>query len=290
MKLTFFSLLLVFTGSLQLTAQFSDTIAPAFGEEDYEIHRVNRWVSAPLVIIGSYASATRLRSLQDKPVITQIELDVLNPDDVAGIDRIALRQDFSKHKQAAIVSDYLFGAGQLAPLALFGWKKYRKDWINIGLMYLEAQATQGLFYGYAPFGPTSIDRYRPRVYYDEAEFDSRTNGQQRSSTFSGHVSTASTGFYFLAKMIDDYNPDLTGGQKVLLYSAASVPGLATAYLRVRAVKHYPTDTMIGLGVGAISGIMVPEFHRWWAKRHRTRAMVAPLYGGGAVGGSFTLHF
>lgn len=290
MKAYLLFILLALTGATSVYAQAPDTIPPFAEEEAHEIHRVNPWVSAPVVLIGSYASATRLRSLQGKPVITQAELDALNPDDVVGIDRIALRQDFSKHKQAAIVSDYIFGAGQLAPLVLFGWKKYRKEWVDIGLMYLEAQAVQGLFYGYAPFGPTGIDRYRPRVYYEEAEFESRTNGQQRSSTFSGHVSTASTGFYFLAKMVDDYNPDLNGRQKVLLYSVASIPGLAAAYLRVKAVKHYPTDTAIGLGVGALSGIMVPEFHRWWAQRHRTKAMVVPLYGSGAVGANFSLTF
>jgi hypothetical protein len=290
MKTYLLAMLLVFTGVLQLNAQYSDTIPPSFGEEGYEIHRVNRWVSAPVAVIGSYVSAVRLRQLQDRPRITQAELDALNQDDVPGIDQIALRQDFSRHKAASNISDYLFGAGQLAPLVLFGWEKYRKDWIDIGLMYLEAQATQGLFYGYAPFGASNIERFRPRVYYEEADFESRTTGHQRNSTFSGHVSTASTGFYFVAKMVDDYNPDLTGGQRVMLYSAATVPGLVTAYLRVKAVKHYPTDTAIGLGVGAISGIMVPEFHRWWAKRHRTKAMVTPLYGQGAVGAGFTLTF
>lgn len=284
-----FILLLTFSGAQKLTAQNRDSLASVLAQ-DHEIYRVNRWVSAPLVILGTYASATRLRAVQGKPEITQAELDALNQEDVIGIDRIALRQDFSKHKQAAIISDYIFGAGQLAPLVLFGWEKYRKDWIDIGLIYLEAQATQGLLYGYAPFGPTGVDRFRPRVFYEEAEFSSRTNGQQRSSTFSGHVSTTATGFYFLAKMIDDYNPGLNGGQKVLLYSAASVPSLVTAYLRVKAVKHYPTDTVIGLGVGALSGIMVPEFHRWWAKHHRTQGMVSAYYGNGAAGAGFVLSF
>ncbi|MFT6001165.1 MAG: hypothetical protein ACI81P_003634 [Neolewinella sp.] len=235
--------LLFLIGATQVHAQLTDTIPPSFGDEDYEIHRVNRWVSAPGAIISLYISGARLRSLQDRPLITQAELDALNPYDVPGIDQIALRQDFSKHKQASNISDYLFGAGQLAPLVLFGWEKYRKDWIDIGLMYLEAQATQGLFYGYAPFGASNIERFRPRVYYGEADFESRTTGHQRNSTFSGHVSTASTGFYFLAKMIDDYNPYLTGGQKVLLYAAATVPGLATAYLRVKAVKGRRTNNL-----------------------------------------------
>ncbi len=269
-----------------LVAQFADSTTVKNGPK----YAVNPWVSVPAIALGGWASQQRLISLQDKPRITAAELQALDPNDVAGIDRIALRQDFSTHKQGILWSDRLFSAGQFAPFGLFIWKKYRQDWLDISLMYLEAQVTQGLFYGFAPFGPTQINRYRPRVYYEEAELDSRTNGNQRNSVFSGHVSTMSTGFYFMAKMIDDYNPQLTGGQRVLLYVGASVPSVAGSWLRVKAVKHYPTDTMIGLGVGAISGILVPELHRWWARRHRSRLAVTPHYTGSAGGVGLSMLF
>lgn len=70
-----------------------------------------------------------------------------------------------------------------------------------------------------------------------------------------------------------------------------MPGVVTAVLRVKALKHFPTDTAVGLGVGAISGILVPEFHKWWQKKHRnSTAMLTPLYGGGAAGMGFSLVF
>lgn len=283
MKFRLLSLLLLLFLGTSVRAQTQDTIHP-------DLYRVKPVISIPVITAGFYFSQQQLKNFRNKPVITQMELDNLDFDAVPGIDRWGLRQDFDKAENIAKISDGLFVAGQLAPFTLFAWKKYRQDWVDISLMYLEAQMVQGLFYGYAPFGPAGVDRYRPRVYYEETEFGERTNGNASNSTFSGHVSSSSTGWYFMAKMITDHNADLSGGQKALIYSAATVPGVIMGVLRVKALKHFPTDSAIGLGVGAFSGIMVPEFHRWWQKKHETKAMLTPLYGDGAAGLGFSLQF
>ncbi|NJB87614.1 hypothetical protein GGR26_003398 [Lewinella marina] len=255
-----------------------------------ERYAVNPWVSVPAIAVGAYASQQRLLSLQDKPPIPRETLQELRAEDVNGFDRIALRMDVDKHKQAIIQSDYLFNTGQWLPFGLFIWKKYRRDWFDITLMYLEAQTTQGLFYGFAPFGPTLVDRIRPKSYYPEFPYEERTDGNEWNSMFSGHVSTMSTGFYFFARMIDDYNPDLTGGQRALLYTGATVPSLLGGWLRVKGLKHYPTDVLVGLGVGAISGIGVPSLHKWWKARHRSSLSLSPVYGGGAGGLALVLKY
>jgi len=269
-------------------AQVKDTLPRQ--KFTYSHHRVNPWISVPAIVLGTYASVTRLKKLQGKPMVELSEIENLDPNDINGFDRWVVRQPVRDGDWAAGVSDQLFAAGELAPLTLLIWKKYRREFLPIGLMFLEAQATQGLFYGYAPFGPSVVERFRPRVYYEEMRNEGDLNGETRNSMFSGHVSTTSTGFFFLARMIDDYNPQLNTGQKFLLYGAATVPGLFSAYLRVRAFKHYPSDTLVGLGVGAFSGIMIPQFHKWWAKRHRSRAMLQPVTGGGAVGLNFNMQF
>ena len=255
-----------------------------------ERYAVNPLVSIPLAAAMGYEGQRRLRSLQDKPDIPIDEVVALRKEDVNGFDRIALNRNHAKHKQALINSDYLFSAGQFAPAGLFLWKKYRGDWFDITLMYLEAQATQGMFYGYAPFGPTAVDRYRPLVYYTETGPETRNDGNQRNSMFSGHVSTMSTGFYFTARMIDDYNPQFTGRQRALLYVGATLPSLAGGWFRIAGLKHYPSDVLIGLGVGAISGIGVPSIHKWWKARHRSRLSAMPIYGAGAGGLSLTLRY
>lgn len=247
-------------------------------------------IELPLAALGFYFSQEKIAAFRNKPTF-EGPLPTLDDRDVPGIDRWGLRQDPAKAEDFAKLSDLFFITGQLAPFTLFAWKKYRDEWLDITTMYLEAQALQGLFYGYAPFGPSGSDRFRPRVYYEEVEDGQRRNGNAQSSLFSGHVSTTATGWYFFAKIITDHNPDLTGGQKALIYGAASLPGIATAVLRVKALKHFPSDTAVGLGVGAISGILVPEFHRWWQKKHqKSKAMITPLYGDGAAGLGFSLVF
>ncbi|MFK8162617.1 MAG: phosphatase PAP2 family protein [Lewinella sp.] len=285
MKTTLLPLLLVLLSCTCVRAQTSDTL-----EAPEKIYRVKPLISLPIIAAGFYFGQEKLKDFQDKPSLTQMDLDMLDPDDVPGIDRWGLRQNFDKAESAAKLSDALFVGGQVAPFTLFIWKKYRNDWQDITMMYLEAQMMQSFLYGYAPFGPSGIDRLRPRAYYEEVEFGRRTSGNTQNSSFSGHTSTASTGFFFCAKIITDYNPDLSGGQKALIYGAAAVPGILTGFLRVRSLNHFPTDSAVGLGVGAFSGIMIPEFHRWWQKKHKTKAMVTPLYGNGAAGVGFSLVF
>jgi len=255
-----------------------------------KLYKTKPLIELPVTALAFYLSQEKIKDFRNKPAFTG-PLPTLTDNDVPGIDRWGLRQDPEKAEDFAKTSDIFFISGQLAPFALFAWKKYRDEWLDITTMYLEAQALQGMFYGYAPFGPSGSDRFRPRAYYDEVSDGERRNGNAQSSLFSGHVSTTATGYYFFAKIVTDHNPDLSGGQKVLIYGAASVPGVITAVLRVKALKHFPTDTAVGLGVGAFGGIMVPEFHRWWQKRHpKTTAMVTPLYGGGAAGMGFSLVF
>ena len=281
-RITFILLLL----STSLTAQFSlDSLF-----RSSQLYAVHPAVSLPIIAGGGYAAHQRLLSLQDKPKLTDADFAALDRNDVKWIDRVALSRDLDKHKQAIIQSDYIFNTGQLLPFGLFIWKKYRRDWFDVSLMYLESQVAQGLFYGYAPFGPTAVDRFRPSVYYDQLSQESRSDGNERNSMFSGHVSTAATGFYFFARMIDDYNPQLTGGQRALVYTGATLPSLLMGWLRIKALKHYPTDVFVGLGVGAVSGIGVPSVHKWWKKRHRSRLALQPMYAPGAGGISLNLRY
>lgn len=48
---------------------------------------------------------------------------------------------------------------------------------------------------------------------------------------------------------------------VLLYAAATIPPLLLGYFRVKALRHFPSDVMVGTVVGALFGILIPEIHR-----------------------------
>ena len=260
-------------------------------DEDFNPHAVNPLISLPLAVGAGYLGQDRAYGVREKELTPIADIMAVNRNDVPGIDRWALDLDTDGLREVQRNSDYVQNISHAAPFALFIWKKYRRNWLDITTMYLEAQALQGLIYGYAPFGPTQTNRFRPSVYYTELDMESRRDGNARNSMFSGHVSTSTTSVYFLAKMIDDYNPDFTTGQRILLYAGATVPAAYGGWLRIKALKHFPTDVAVGTAVGAFSGIMVPQFHKWWAKKHaKTSAMISPFYGGGAGGGSFVLTF
>ena len=64
----------------------------------------------------------------------------------------------------------------------------------------------------------------------------------------------------MAKVFSDYHPEL-GNKKFWLYGAALIPPVVVGALRVKAMKHFPTDIMAGLTVGAAIGILVPQLHK-----------------------------
>jgi membrane-associated phospholipid phosphatase len=109
-------------------------------------------------------------------------------------------------------------------------------------------------------GPAFIDRYRPVSYYEELAFDVRSEGDSRNSFYSGHVSSVAAATFFMVKVYSDYHPEI-GNNKYLFYGAALVPPVALGYFRIKALRHFPSDILVGIGVGALCGILVPELHR-----------------------------
>jgi hypothetical protein len=74
------------------------------------------------------------------------------------------------------------------------------------------------------------------------------------------VASAAASTFFMAKVYSDYHPEI-GWKKYLLYGAALVPPAILSYLRVKSLSHFPSDDMVGFGVGILCGIIVPELHK-----------------------------
>jgi membrane-associated phospholipid phosphatase len=161
---------------------------------------------------------------------------------------------------ANLSDNVLTGIILLPAVTLFD-HNIRQDWLDIALMYAETQMIVNDIYLYSPFGPRFIDRFRPAVYYDALGTNgARTTGWNRSSFYSGHVASAAAATFFTAKVFCDYHPEL-GWNKYLIYGAAAIPPLIEGYLRMRALDHFPSDILVGFGVGALCGILIPEIHR-----------------------------
>lgn len=255
-----------------------------------KVYKVNPWVTGGIGIGGMIIGTVGVDRLRSKDRITAEELSGLSEDDVPGIDRWALRQNLEIRESAEAGSDLVFNVAAVLPLTLFVNKKFRKDWLDITTMYIEAHAFNANLYAWSPVGPSFIDRIRPVAYYPEIDEGFRGLGNSRNSFFSGHVSTTAVGTFFFTKVLSDYNPQWTGGQRAIAFTAASIPPVYVAVQRVRSLKHFPTDTAVGLAVGAFFGIMTPQVHKNWQRKHRTKLSIGGSYEDGAGSGGLVLTF
>ncbi len=223
-------------------------------------YQVNPLISLPLAVGGLLVQPLGVRNNQKKPGIPNETLEALKRSDVNFVDRLALRQDISTRKQAGKFSDIGLIFGAASPLLLFLDRKSRRNWIDFTIMHLEAQAIAGNLQSWGPFGPNLIDRYRPIVYYDNAPIEERNFGALRNSFYSGHTSVAAAGAFLTAQVYLDHHPELEG-KRWMIYALATVPTVWVGLNRVRALRHFPTDCLVGGVVGAATGIMVPWLHR-----------------------------
>lgn len=283
-------LLLALFCTLSLSAQNVKEDKRDYDPKTEKVYKVNPWVAGGIGVGGMLIGTVGIDRLRQKDEVPQMELDALSEEDVLGIDRWALRQDVGIREDAEAGSDVVFNVAAVLPLTLFVKKKFRKDWLDITTMYLEAHALNANTYAWSPLGPSVFNRLRPVAYYPEIDASFRGLGNSRNSFFSGHVSTTATGIFFFTKVLSDYNPQWSGRQRALAFGAASLPPIYVAVQRVRSLKHFPTDTAVGMAVGAFFGIMTPQVHKNWQRKHRSKLSIGGSYGDGAASGGLVLTF
>ena len=228
------------------------------------VYKVNYWISGAIIVAG--LGSGLLTPALHKDTISNAELAnaQANPDNVPAFDRISLHQDISLVPTYDNYSTYLQEATILAPLTLLIDEDVRKQWIDVLMVGLEVNAVVLAIYTYSPIGPLFQDRYRPLVYYSPAVAKQygiyQEDGNNKNSFYSGHVASASAGMFFVAKVLDDFHPEL-GNNRYWLYAGAAVPSLAMCYFRLKTLDHFPTDILTGLTIGTACGILIPELHR-----------------------------
>ena len=237
-------------------------IYPQSSASDSSFHpyHVNYWVTGGIILGGLTLEKIGVPWLSKKSNISSAELQNLNRNDITPIDRWALNLDPSQREYYGKLSDQFLSAGVLLPVLTMLDPNIRKDWLDVLMMYIQTQTISNNLYLYSPFGATFQNRFRPIVYYDAINFADRTSSNNRNSLYSGHVASISSASFFTAKIFCDYHPEL-GWKKYLVYGAAAIPPLILSYFRLRALAHFPTDLLIGIGAGALCGILIPELHR-----------------------------
>jgi len=256
---TFFLKFIIFT---ILSICFVKPTCSQSQESDFSFHpyHVNYWITGSIIAVGAVANYNGVNISSDRPEISDDELRGLNENVINRFDRQAFNQDITQKSFYTSLSDNLLGVIMVLPSILLFDKNIRHDWIDVLLMYAETMTITTNIYEYSFFGPNFQSRFRPIVYYEALPKDQRIQGFNRSSLFSGHTASTAAATFFMAKVYSDYHPELEG-YKYLLYVAASIPPLIDGYARVRGLFHFPSDVMVGLGVGALCGILIPEFHR-----------------------------
>ncbi|UII20035.1 phosphatase PAP2 family protein [Fulvivirga ligni] len=223
-------------------------------EEDspYEVIEA---LEIPLAIVGAGSTAYGFYLLNQKSGSDSLTIANLNiNEDVIKFNR---HGEPRYSEKASKQSDLLFYGSFPIPFLMLLDKNIRRDAGRISIMYVEALGLTGTIYSMTA---SHVDKYRPLAYSPDAPMSERMSSKAKNSFYGGHPTITATSLFFVAKVVSDYYPDRKGLHWVL-YTAASVATLGNAYLRYRAGKHFLTDLMIGIPIGTLNGILVPQIHK-----------------------------
>lgn len=237
----------------------------------HRVFRLNLPVDAAITLPATAWTYYAFPKIYGKTEIDSVTVATLDKNKIPAFDRWAVRSS----DKAAAVSDYFLYGSIPYPLILLADRKVRKEAASVGAMYWEALAITGLLY---TGGDYLIDRYRPETYDVTKKFSERMSGNEKNAFFAGHVSLVATSTFFTASIYDHFHPD--SKWKWAFYGVAIAATGATAYLRHRAGKHFPSDIVVGTLVGVGSGLLVPRFHKYREGKKRAW-MLMPTVGDGA---------
>jgi len=244
---------------------------------DAHLYRMNYWVSGGFSLVATAANAYAIPNLiKSKSEITPKEIQGLNPDAFNGFERWAFRQNPGQAEQLDKNSDYILQGIIVGTAALGLDKAIRRDALRLLMLYYETHAVTFTLYNFSFFGPLFQNKYRPIVYYTELPLDARNGGNNKNSQYSGHTASAAASTFFMAKVYNDYHPEFSSGKKYLIYGLASIPPLIEGYYRMAAMKHFPSDILIGFLIGATCGVVVPEMHRFKRQAIRVGLAATPV--------------
>lgn len=186
----------------------------------------------------------------------------LSGDEISNLDAASLNS-FDRRLMSGwsssynTLSNFTLYSCLAAPTLFLASRKVRPNqYVVIGIMGLESAL---LASGLTLSAKGIVRRTRPYAYDDMISVDQKMIRDTRFSFFSGHTSMAACATFFTAQTLSSYH--LSKGEKILLWSAAAGLPAVVGYSRVKAGKHFATDALVGYGVGALAGILVPYSHK-----------------------------
>lgn len=206
-----------------------------------------------LIALGGVSTGLGMYTRTKIQLLTTTELAALNAQDVNAFDRFATN-NYSLSADKA--SDVFWAGTHVLPFLLLAGEKSRKDFATGALLYSEV-----LFIttGITLIIKSTTKRTRPFVYNSDAPLDKKLTRNARTAFLSGHTSVSTANCFFTAKVFSDYYPE--SKWKTAVWTTAAIVPAITGYLRVKAGKHYPTDTIAGYILGATTGVLIPHLHK-----------------------------
>lgn len=221
------------------------------------MYHVNYKWEVPVAAVFMGASYFGFRALDKHASYTEEDVKYLDPQNINAFDRPVAYFDPAGFDHAQKTSDLLLNISVVSPVLLAFDKRVRRDWADAITLFVFTHAVNNAVY-FAAAG--SIRRARPLTYNPALPIEEKIGEAKSNSFFSGHVSFSATSTFFMAKLFTDYH-QIKGWKRLAIYTAAAVPPGLVGYYRMQAGKHFRTDVLTGLIVGATCGILVPELHR-----------------------------
>ncbi len=178
---------------------------------------------------------------------------IYNNEDVNSFDRPATENASRSAFKASNILNYCAFA---LPAVLALDKRINKDLMTIAVLWSETILISGGLTSITKYG---IQRPRPYMYRPTDYYHVKTSASAQASFVSGHTSLMAASTFFIASVYSAYHPN--GKLIPYIWVSAAVLPAVTAYLRVEAGVHFPTDVIAGYALGAVVGIAVPALHR-----------------------------
>jgi membrane-associated phospholipid phosphatase len=167
--------------------------------------------------------------------------------DINPIDRLGYTE---RDERAGQLADAGLYGGPTLPLLLSLHLRPRQNYPALLLVWLE---TMLLTFALTSLIKNTVSRPRPYVYNDDWQPDRPLARKDRAAFLSGHAANATAGATLFAGLLAAYGLDRTKFGRLL---AGTVAG-TTAFLRVKAGKHWPTDALAGILLGGgVAGAML----------------------------------
>ena len=228
-------------------------------------------------ILGSIVGLTATSLLLKAPrPLTVSEINLLDKNDVNAFDRYATSLNSASAQRA---SDIFLTGVLVLPSIFLSNHSTRKDVVPLVIMSAE---TVLINLALTNITKKLAQRTRPLAYNSNFALEEKTKENARLSFYSGHTSHTASLSFLIAKIMTDYHPHARKGIKIGIWSFSAAIPAVTGYLRVRAGKHFPTDTITGFIAGGLVGILVPHFHQKRKDLKYQKVIITPSLGVGVA--------